>query len=163
MTKTGLTLVAIIVILLIGGVVLYMNKAANDSLIPEINYNVEQPTSTSTDSSTDPNTSTSSVNVGVDVGVNTGTVKSFTVNGSSFAFAPTALTVNKGDTVKITFKNTGGNHDLKIDEFNAGTKILSSGQEETITFVANKAGSFEYYCSVGSHRAMGMKGTLTVK
>ncbi|MEY4731380.1 MAG: hypothetical protein RL681_326, partial [Candidatus Parcubacteria bacterium] len=46
--------------------------------------------------------------------------------------------------------------------FNAATKVLTDGQSETIEFVANKAGTFEYYCSVGSHRQMGMKGTLTV-
>jgi plastocyanin len=32
-----------------------------------------------------------------------------------------------------------------------------------IEFVANKKGKFEYYCSVGEHRAMGMKGNLVVE
>ncbi len=73
------------------------------------------------------------------------------------------MTVKKGDTVKITFKNSGGMHDWKIDEFSAGTKVLQVGQQETIQFVADKAGTFEYYCSVGQHRAMGMKGSLIVQ
>jgi len=89
-------------------------------------------------------------------------VKEFTVTGKNFAFDATTLAVNKGDTVRITFKNMEGFHDWKIDEFNASTKQLKSPGEETIEFVADKAGSFEYYCSVGKHRAMGMKGTLTV-
>ena len=72
------------------------------------------------------------------------------------------MTVKRGDTVSITLKNAGGTHDLKIDEFDEETERLSAGEEETITFVADRAGSFEYYCSVGNHRAMGMKGTLTV-
>ena len=93
----------------------------------------------------------------------TGTVKEFTVMGQNYSFAPSTITVKKGDTVKIIFKNTGGFHDFKIDEFNAATKRINGGQEDTITFVADKAGSFEYYCSVGSHRQMGMKGTLTVQ
>lgn len=92
----------------------------------------------------------------------TGTLKEFTVNGSAFAFAPSSLTVKKGDRVRITFRNTGGTHDLKIDEFNAATKVINSGQQETIEFVADKAGAFEYYCSVANHRAMGMRGILTV-
>jgi plastocyanin len=91
------------------------------------------------------------------------TVKSFTISGSNFAFDKKTIEVSKGDTVKITFKNSSGKHDWKIDEFNASTKILGSGEEETVEFVADKAGSFEYYCSVGSHRQMGMVGTLTVK
>ncbi|MEK7649830.1 MAG: plastocyanin/azurin family copper-binding protein [Patescibacteria group bacterium] len=89
-------------------------------------------------------------------------VKEFTVTGTNFAFDATALTVKKGDTVRITFKNMEGFHDWKIDEFSAATTQFKSPGEETIEFVADKAGSFEYYCSVGKHRAMGMKGTLTV-
>lgn len=89
-------------------------------------------------------------------------VKEFTVDASNFAFAPKTLSVNIGDTVRITLKNTQGFHDLKIDEFNAATKTLNSGEEETIEFVADKTGTFEYYCSIGTHRQMGMVGTLVV-
>lgn len=92
----------------------------------------------------------------------TGNVREFTVIGSNFAFAPTLMTAKKGETVRITFVNSGGKHDLKIDEFHVATKIIEGGAQETIEFVADKVGSFEYYCSVGSHRAMGMKGALTV-
>jgi nitrosocyanin len=90
-------------------------------------------------------------------------VKEVTVTGSNFAFSPQAITVNKGDTVKINFKNVGGMHDFKIDEFNVATKKINGGETDTVTFVADKTGSFEYYCSVGTHRQMGMKGTLIVK
>lgn len=91
-------------------------------------------------------------------------VKEFTIDNEMFSFKPATLTVNKGDTVKITFRNTGGTHDFRIDEFTgASTRILSAGETQTITFVADKAGSFEYYCSVGNHRAQGMWGTLTVR
>ena len=89
-------------------------------------------------------------------------MKEFTVTGQNYSFAPSALTVKKGDTVKITFKNTDGMHDFRIDEFNAATRRIQTGQEDTVTFVADKTGSFEFYCSVGSHRQMGMKGTLIV-
>lgn len=91
-----------------------------------------------------------------------GNVKEFTVTGKPFSFAPNAITVNKGDTVKITFVNENGMHDWVLDEFNARTKQIGGGQSETVTFVADKAGTFEYYCSVGTHRQMGMVGTLTV-
>jgi plastocyanin len=89
-------------------------------------------------------------------------VKELTVEGNNFSFVPATLSVKKGDTVRITFKNTGGFHDLVIDEFDVATKQLQGGAEETVQFVAYKTGTFEYYCSVGSHRAMGMVGTLTV-
>ena len=93
----------------------------------------------------------------------TQTTKEFTVSGFNFGFTPSSLSVNRGDTVVIHFKNTGGFHDFKIDEFNVASKRINGGQEDTVTFVANKTGTFEYYCSVGTHRQMGMKGTLTVK
>ncbi len=92
----------------------------------------------------------------------TGNVKEFTVTGSNYKFTPATLSVKKGDTVKITFTNSGGFHDFVIDEFNVKTKTIPDGQSETVQFVANKAGTFNYYCSVGNHRQMGMQGTLTV-
>ncbi len=90
-------------------------------------------------------------------------VKEFSVDAVPFSFSPKTMAVNKGDTVKITVKNLEGTHDFKIDEFNAATRVLKAGETQTITFVADKTGTFEYYCSVGNHRAMGMVGTLTVR
>ena len=90
-------------------------------------------------------------------------VKEFEVSGNNFAFSPTEIVVNQGDTVRINFTNSGGFHDLVIDEFNARTKQLADGAKETIEFVADKTGTFEYYCSVGKHREMGMVGNLIVK
>lgn len=90
-------------------------------------------------------------------------VKEFTVTGSSFKFEPNKIEVNKGDKVKITFKNAGGFHDFMIDEFKVAAKQIGSGASETVEFTADKAGTFEFYCSVGNHRAQGMKGTLVVK
>src|SRR3989344_8783945 len=85
-------------------------------------------------------------------------IKEFTVHANNFAFSPKTIEVNVGDTVKVTVKNLQGMHDLRIDEFNAKTRVLNKGEEETITFVADKAGTFEYYCSIGTHRQMGMVG-----
>ncbi len=89
--------------------------------------------------------------------------KTFTVTGSNFAFSPAEIRVKKGDTVKVTFTSSGGIHDFVIDELNVKTNRVASGQSETVTFTANKVGTFEYYCSVGSHRVMGMVGKLVVE
>jgi nitrosocyanin len=89
-------------------------------------------------------------------------IKEFTVNGSNFSFTPKTMAVKKGDTVRVTFINESGTHDWVLDEFNARTQVIGAGKQETVEFVADKAGTFEYYCSVGQHRTMGMKGTLTV-
>ena len=89
--------------------------------------------------------------------------KEFTVKATNFAFDQKEIKVKKGDTVKINFVNSEGFHDWVVDEFSAKTKQLQSGQSETIEFVADKTGSFEYYCSVGQHRQMGMVGKLIVE
>ncbi|MFP4567531.1 MAG: plastocyanin/azurin family copper-binding protein [Candidatus Woesearchaeota archaeon] len=75
------------------------------------------------------------------------------------------IIVNQGDTVKIVYESTGGmSHDFVVDEIvGARTDVWSPGQGETIEFVADVAGEFEYYCSVGAHRAQGMVGRFIVR
>ncbi len=92
----------------------------------------------------------------------TNNVLAVTVHGSNYKFSPSTIAAKLGQTVRVTFTNDGGLHDFVIDAFNAKTSQIQGGKSETIEFVADKKGSFEYYCSVGQHRAMGMKGTLTV-
>lgn len=92
-----------------------------------------------------------------------GMVKEFTVEGANFKFTPALIKVKKGDTVRVTFKNTQGFHDFVIDEFDVKTNQIQANDEEEVEFVANKVGTFEYYCSVGEHREMGMVGKLIVE
>lgn len=87
----------------------------------------------------------------------------FDVTGTNFEFSVKEMRVKKGDTVLIRFSNEGGFHDWVIDEFNASTPRISEGGEAMVEFVADKAGEFEYYCSVGSHRQLGMVGRLIVE
>jgi nitrite reductase (NO-forming) len=74
------------------------------------------------------------------------------------------LVANVGDTVVITLVNDDGrSHDIMIDEFNVATPVFGErGREETISFTADEAGTFFYYCSVGNHRRAGMEGQLIV-
>lgn len=94
---------------------------------------------------------------------NSVTVKEFTIDGSSFEFDPPSITVEKGDTVKITFKDNDGMHNLVIEGYNVKTNVIGPGKEETISFVADKTGSFRYLCTVGNHADLGMVGTLVVQ
>ncbi|PLX25232.1 hypothetical protein C0580_03015 [Candidatus Parcubacteria bacterium] len=90
-------------------------------------------------------------------------VQEFRVVGTNFDFSEKEIRVKKGDTVRIVFVNEEGFHDWVVDEFDAATKQIQEGNQETIEFVADQAGEFEYYCSVGQHREMGMVGTLIVE
>ena len=51
----------------------------------------------------------------------------FTVEGSNYSFTPNALSVKRGQTVSLTFKNKEGFHDWRIDEFNIfASKVLTN-------------------------------------
>jgi plastocyanin len=88
---------------------------------------------------------------------------SFNVKGVPFSFDMKEIKVKKGDTVTINFESSEGFHDWVVDEFSAATKQVQPGTPTSVTFIADKIGEFEYYCSVGSHRAQGMVGKLIVE
>jgi plastocyanin len=92
-------------------------------------------------------------------------VKNITVEGKNFSFTPSQIKVKKGDTVKVTFKNISGFHNwtLAFNGKQITTKTIKSGESDTVEFVADKAGTYDYYCSVGNHRQMGMEGKLVVE
>ncbi len=99
---------------------------------------------------------------------NSGDVKTFVIDSSHFRFYMNGvenpdIKVKEGDKVRIEFTSSEGLHDWKVDEFNAATKRVNPGASSSVEFVANKKGTFEYYCSVGQHRANGMKGKLIVE
>lgn len=148
--QTGIIIAVIIVIIILGVILLKKPATTSNTVAPVSDSTATVDTGTATTTTTMTSTATAPQ------------VKSFTVTGSNFAFDPKTITVNKGDTVKIIFVNSGGLHDFKIDEFNVSTERLESGDQTTVQFVADKAGTFQYYCSVGAHRTMGMWGTLTV-
>ncbi len=87
----------------------------------------------------------------------------FDITGRPFEFSVKEIRVNKGDRVRIDFTSAQGMHNWTIDEFNAATGTLQAGQSDSVEFVADEAGSFEYYCSVANHRQLGMVGDLIVE
>ena len=87
-----------------------------------------------------------------------------TVVGTEFAFTPSTITVKKGQAVTVTFKNNGQYpHNFTVAELNVKSETVSPGQETTVTFTPDKAGSFTFICSVPGHADRGMKGTLVVQ
>lgn len=157
-------LILLVAVIVLGGGWYWYSMQTPDT----VNVNIENsdPFGSNTDTNTSPaNTGTNTpggTEISVDGSVSTGAIKEFTVTNSGMTFVQKALSVKKGDRVKITFNNVGGTHDFRIEGYNVGTKVVQAGQSETFEFVADRADSFEYFCSVGNHRANGMKGTLTV-
>ncbi len=77
-------------------------------------------------------------------------------------FSLKEIRVKKGDAVKITITNTAGTHDFVLDEFGI-KKDTPLNQPVVVEFVADKVGTFEYYCSKYNHRQLGQKGNLIVE
>ncbi|OGI65520.1 hypothetical protein A3A95_03040 [Candidatus Nomurabacteria bacterium RIFCSPLOWO2_01_FULL_39_18] len=147
-------IIIIILVLILGGLFLFGRGSK-----------LEAPTGGSVENVTDSTSLAGSENIPMDTPgiVEIPIVKEFSVSGKNFSFTPSTIKVKKGDRVKITFKNSAGFHNFVIGEFGVTTKQAQAPYEEVLEFTADKAGSFEYYCSVGSHRATGMKGTLVIE
>lgn len=159
------TYTIIIVLILVAGAIFFSLKSKKLEAPTFMGDNMENTqTSNETPATSETSTTTTVVNTNVTVSTETtAPVKKFTVTGKNFSFTPNMITVKKGDKVKITFKNTQGFHDFVIDGYRAATIQFAAPGEEILEFTADKAGSFEYYCSVGTHRMMGMKGILKVE
>jgi len=75
------------------------------------------------------------------------------------------ITISKGNLIQIHLinedKNELGNpskHNLNIDEFNVHIKDLDYFQSDSVTFLADKTGTFKYYCSIHPE----MSGVITI-
>lgn len=93
----------------------------------------------------------------------TGKLKEFTVTAKQFEFNPATITVNKGDTVRLTITSLDVPHGFRINEFNVNARI-EPGKTAAVEFIADKSGTFTFFCSVvcGAGHS-DMKGTLVVK
>lgn len=98
----------------------------------------------------------------IDVTDDTSEVKEITVTSQDLNFVQQEIRVNRGDVIRLTYENGGGTHNWALDEFDAATEVISGGESTTIEFVADTAGTFEFYCDVGNHRALGMVGSFVV-
>ena len=77
----------------------------------------------------------------------TPTDRFFHVDAESFAYSPAVLTVNPGDRVTIELASTDVVHGLYVDGYDLNI-VADPGQPATLTFVADKSGTFRLRCSV---------------
>jgi uncharacterized cupredoxin-like copper-binding protein len=86
---------------------------------------------------------------------------SVTATDFRFKIIPSAG-LRAGQTATFVVKNRGGEaHDFKI----AGkkTRVLLPGQSARLNVKFTRAGKYQYFCTVGRHYQLGMKGTYTVR
>lgn len=84
------------------------------------------------------------------------------MRGGSASVNP-VYSLKKGSLESIHVINedfdTHSKHNFNIDQFKVHTKDLGYFQSQSITFIADKAGTFQYYCSIHPE----MRGTVTVE
>jgi cytochrome c oxidase subunit 2 len=73
--------------------------------------------------------------------------RTFRIEARQFAYSPSELKVNPGDKVTIELVSTDVVHGLYIDGYGISVQV-DPGQTATLTFVANKTGSFRLRCNV---------------
>lgn len=90
-------------------------------------------------------------------------VKEFDLTARQWEFNPPTITVDQGDKVKLNIESLDVAHGIALPEFNVSAD-LAPGQTTTVEFVADKTGSFTFFCNVlcGSGH-QDMKGTLIVQ
>ncbi len=91
-----------------------------------------------------------------------GPVQQLSVRMEGYAFSPSNITVKKGSTIQLTVTSVDRTYGFAIPAYNINSKV-DAGKSDTITFTADKAGTFPIKDSyVVSGAAYGMQGTLTV-
>lgn len=73
--------------------------------------------------------------------------RNFRIEARQFAYSPSELKVNRGDTVTIQLVSTDVVHGLYIDGYDISIRA-DPGQTATLTFIADKSGSFRVRCNV---------------
>lgn len=93
--------------------------------------------------------------------VSSGSVKSMRSGGGGNVENP-QYDFSKGglETIHVINEDytTHSTHNFNIDDFNVHTKDLGYYETQTMTFLADKTGTFQYYCTIHPE----MKGEITV-
>lgn len=148
-----MVIVIIVVLVLVGVGAMLMKNKSQSTQTPET---MEEEKATSEGTSAEAPASEEAM-------TEEGTVKEFAIDAGSFYYKPNEIKVKKDDKVKIVMTSKDMMHNFNIDELNVKIPVTKSGQTNTVEFVADTAGTFEFYCSVGQHRANGQVGTIIVE
>lgn len=90
-------------------------------------------------------------------------VKEFDIIAKQWEFEPNLIVVNEGDTVILNIKSIDVAHGFALPTFGVSAR-LNPGKETKIEFIADKKGTFTFFCNVqcGSGHSS-MNGKLIVE
>lgn len=93
----------------------------------------------------------------------TGETKEFEITATNWEFTPSLIEVNKGDKVELHLQSEEGTHGFAILEFEV-SETLRVGEDVHAEFIADKSGTFNFFCTFPCGRGHGgMRGLLVVK
>lgn len=79
-------------------------------------------------------------------------------------FEPDVVRVKLGETVRLRLTSRDVTHGFYLPDFGVNAGPISPGKYKTVEFVADKVGTFTFYCNVlCSKRHGAMNGTLIVE
>ena len=91
-------------------------------------------------------------------------IEEIVVAGNEYSFSPATVTLKKGTTYRITFKNTGNAmHNYIVSDLGISTATVSPGESASMNVTPEKAGMFNVVCGVGNHEELGMVGKVVVE
>ncbi len=73
--------------------------------------------------------------------------RTFRIEARQFAYSPSEFKVNPGDTVTIQLVSADVVHGLYVDGYDISVEA-DPGQTASLTFIADKPGSFRFRCNV---------------
>jgi plastocyanin len=94
-----------------------------------------------------------------------GVIKTVTIHETEYKLNPNTVSVAKPGTYAFNAVNDGTTgHALEVEGNGVETKIstIDPGKSSTLKVTLPKNGTYEMYCPVDGHKALGMKGTITV-
>ncbi|MEX2355723.1 MAG: cupredoxin domain-containing protein [Thermaerobacterales bacterium] len=80
-----------------------------------------------------------------------------------YFFEPDSITVPADSELTLVIPNEGTlEHNFMLEEMGVDQDV-PAGEERTVTFTANQAGTFTFFCNVPGHKELGQAGTLHVE
>ena len=75
----------------------------------------------------------------------------------------TTIHAKVNQTIEITLRNEGAlDHNLVIEEFGVN-ELVAPGAQTVVTLTIDKAGTYQYICSIPGHEEAGMVGQIIVQ
>lgn len=90
-------------------------------------------------------------------------MKAVTVTASNYSYDVREIRAKKGENLKVLFINQEGMHDFVIDDLNVKSGTVMGGNSVELSIPTDVPGTYEYYCSIGDHKARGMVGKVIIE